>query len=95
VNRAQRRAGGRQRPPLVQTLHGINDEVTARQGEFLAHARQIRAAVPYPGESIEESVIALSQMIEELSSPIHSIVAGPALEELRAARDELAAQLVA
>lgn len=87
MNRQQRRAAERAgaRTPVARVFHDVDEQVRRRRHALADHAKRIRAAVPYPGESIEDSIVALEAMVEELEAP-HQVVFGDlALVELRGA----------
>lgn len=91
MNRAQRRATARS--GAAGPLHDIDTAIRAQSAALLEHARDIRRSVPYPGETLAGSLALVDEAIASLSVAANALVAGPALEELRGLRDELATRV--
>lgn len=88
MNRAERR---RLRKPLA-ALADVELERKRLEAQLLEQAKSIRARSPFPGETVADALRAVERTIADLSGPQHRLVAGPALEELRGLRDDLAAR---
>lgn len=92
MNRQQRRAAERAGRPITATgvaLADVDAQLRARSDALLEHAQEIRRSVPYPGDTLAESLALVEETIRELASPVHSLVAGAALDELRGLADDL------
>jgi len=90
VNRAQRRQAARQ--PLLVAIERADAAQRQAEADLEAQAIAIAESIPAPGETVAESLAALTRGIADLeANPMSSVVAGPALAVLRRRRDELAA----
>lgn len=98
MNRAQRRqsrkAGREAAAPLLTAMARAEAARAAQEAALLDQARSIRATTPAPGETVAEALRALEAGIRDIEAmPTADIVAGPALAELRALREDLARRL--
>lgn len=69
---------------LEQSRAGLEEQLRAQ-------AAAIRASSPAPDETPAEALAAVEASIRDLEAPEYALVAGGALEELRAFRAELLA----
>lgn len=93
MNRQQRRAAERAGRPISASgvaLAEVDAQFRAQSDAMLEHAREIRRSVPYPGETLADSLAMVEQAIEEIrANPMTALVAEAALLELRGLADDL------
>ena len=91
MNRAQRRAASSN--PHVQRIDALERHRIALEEELRQQAAEIRMSTPAPGETREQALVEVETSIADLSGDQYGLVAGSALEVLRALRDDLAAAI--
>ena len=91
MNRAQRRAAARN--PHVRAIEALEEHRAELAEQLRQQALEIRRTTPTPGETTAQALEALEAFIAQSSGDGSELVAGPALEVLRAHRDDLARSL--
>lgn len=89
MNRAQRRAAAARNPHL-RRIQAVEDHRAALAEQLRQQALEIARTTPTAGETTADALAALDAFIAQMSGDGSELVAGPALEVLRAHRDSLA-----